>query len=68
MNASYRNKLDGNAFHLETTKGIVKCRYFVNAALYSDTVAEMAATILSELTREKNMSRLIKCTVHWLTE
>lgn len=34
---------DGNAFHLETTKGTVKCRYFVNAAgLYSDTVAEMA--------------------------
>jgi len=34
---------DGSAFHLETTKGAVECRYLVNAAgLYSDTVAEMA--------------------------
>lgn len=34
---------DGDAFRLETTKGVFECRYLVNAAgLYTDTVAEMA--------------------------
>jgi len=34
---------DREVFRLETTKGVIECRYLVNAAgLYSDTVAEMA--------------------------